>query len=39
MDEVLVRAALGTRADEQFVGGGTEHAPARGVGALLRYAD
>jgi len=39
LDEVLVRAALGTGADVRFVGGGTEQAPAHGVGALLRYAD
>jgi len=39
LDEVLVRAALGTGAEVRFVGGGTEQAPAHGVGALLRYAD
>jgi hypothetical protein len=39
LDEVLVRAALGTGADIRFVGGGMEQAPADGVGALLRYAD
>jgi hypothetical protein len=39
LDEVLVRAALGIGADVRFVGGGTEQAPAHGVGALLRYAD
>jgi hypothetical protein len=39
LDEVLVRAALGTGADIRFVGGGIEQAPADGVGALLRYAD
>jgi hypothetical protein len=39
LEEILVRAALGTGADVRFVGGGTEQAPAQGVGALLRYAD
>ena len=39
LDEALVRAALGTGADVRFVGGGTEQAPAHGVGALRRYAD
>lgn len=39
LEEILVRAALGTGADVRFVGGGTEQAPAGGVGALLRYAD
>ena len=39
LDEVLVRAALGTRATVRFIGGGMEQAPAEGVGALLRYAD
>jgi hypothetical protein len=39
LDEVLVRAALGTGAEVRFVGGGLEQAPADGVGALLRYAD
>jgi hypothetical protein len=39
LDEILVRAALGTGADVRFVGGGTEQAPTGGVGALLRYAD
>jgi peptide subunit release factor 1 (eRF1) len=39
LDEVLVRSALLTGADVRFVGGGTEQAPAEGVGALLRYAD
>ena len=39
LDEIVVRAALGTGASVRFVGGGTEQAPAEGVGALLRYAD
>ena len=39
LDEVLVRAALGTGAEVRFVGGGMEQAPADGVGALLRYAE
>lgn len=38
LDELLVRASLGTGADVRFVGGGMEQAPAEGVGALLRYA-
>ena len=39
LEEILVRSALLTGADVRFVGGGTEQAPAEGVGALLRYAD
>jgi hypothetical protein len=39
LDEILVRAALGTGADVRFVGGGTEQSPTDGVGALLRYAE
>ena len=39
LDEVLVRAALGTGATVRFVGGGMKQAPTNGVGALLRYAD
>jgi hypothetical protein len=39
LDEILVRAALGTGADVRFVGGGMDQAPSDGVGALLRYAD
>src|SRR5947209_8523802 len=39
LDEVLVRAALGTGAVVRFVGGGMEQAPTEGVGTLLRYAD
>lgn len=39
LDEILVRAALGTGAVVRFVGGGMEQAPTEGVGALLRYAD
>jgi peptide subunit release factor 1 (eRF1) len=39
LDEVLVRAALGTGAEVRFVRGGMEQAPTDGVGALLRYAD
>ena len=39
LEEVVVRAALGTGANVRFVGGGTEQAPTDGVGALLRYAD
>lgn len=37
LDEVLVRAALGTGADVRFVTGGVEQAPRGGVGALLRF--
>lgn len=37
LDEVLLRAALTTDADVRLVGGGTEQAPAEGVGALLRF--
>ncbi len=37
LEEILIRAALGTGAEVRFVGGGTEQAPADGVGALLRY--
>jgi hypothetical protein len=37
LDEVLVRAALGTGAEVRFVTGGVEQSPAEGVGALLRY--
>jgi len=39
LDEILVRAALGTGAEVRFVGGGMEQSPTDGVGALLRYAD
>ena len=39
LEEIVVRAALGTGANVRFVGGGTEQAPTDGVGALLRYAD
>jgi hypothetical protein len=39
LEEILVRAALGTAAEIRFVGGGMEQAPSDGVGALLRYAD
>ena len=39
LDEIVVRAALGTGANVRFVGGGTEQSPLEGVGALLRYAD
>jgi len=45
LDEVLVRAAMGTGADVRFIGGGPAapggngQSPAHGVGALLRYAD
>jgi len=38
LDEVIVRAALGTGAATRFVGGGMEQSPDEGVGALLRYA-
>jgi hypothetical protein len=38
LDEILVRAALGSGADVRFVGGDLEQAPADGVGGLLRYA-
>lgn len=39
LEELLVRAALGTGADVRLVGGGMEQSPAEGIGALLRYAD
>jgi hypothetical protein len=39
LDEVLVRAALGTGATVRFVGGGMEQSPTDGVGAVLRFAD
>jgi peptide subunit release factor 1 (eRF1) len=39
LEEIVVRAALGTGANVRFVAGGTGQAPADGVGALLRYAD
>jgi phosphoglycolate phosphatase-like HAD superfamily hydrolase len=39
LDEILVRAALGTGAEVRFVGGGMEQSPTDGVGALLRYAN
>ncbi|HEU5033627.1 MAG TPA: Vms1/Ankzf1 family peptidyl-tRNA hydrolase [Mycobacteriales bacterium] len=39
LDEIAVRAALGTGAAVKFVGGGMEQAPAEGIGALLRYSD
>jgi len=45
LEEVLVRAALGTGAEIRFVAGGAGvpggngQAPAHGVGALLRYVD
>jgi hypothetical protein len=38
LDEILVRAALGTGADVKVVAGGVEQAPADGVGGILRYA-
>lgn len=38
LDELLVRAALGTGAEVRFVGGDMEQSPSEGVGALLRYA-
>jgi peptide subunit release factor 1 (eRF1) len=38
LEEILVRAALGTGAEVKFVGGGMEQAPTEGLGALLRYA-
>jgi hypothetical protein len=38
LEEILVRAALGTGADVRFVTGGTEQSPREGVGGLLRYA-
>jgi peptide subunit release factor 1 (eRF1) len=37
LDELMLRAALGTGANVRFIGGG-EQAPRDGVGALLRYA-
>ena len=39
LEEVVVRATLGTGADVRFVAGGTDSSPTDGVGALLRYAD
>jgi hypothetical protein len=38
LEELLVRAALGTGAAVRVVGGGMEQSPSEGVGAVLRYA-
>jgi hypothetical protein len=38
LDEILVRAALGTGAEVKVVTGGVEQAPAEGVGGILRHA-
>ena len=37
LEEILVRAALGTGAEITCVFGGVEQAPTEGVGGLLRY--